>query len=34
MIYEKCLIRIQVRSVTHKTGEFKVSGVINAITRP
>ena len=33
MINEKCLIPIKVQSITHKTDEFYVFDVINAITR-
>ena len=34
MIYEKCLIPVKARLITHKIGDFKVVGVINASTRP
>ena len=27
MIYEKCLIAVKARSITHKTGDFYVFGI-------
>ena len=33
MIYEKRLIPVKARSITHKTGDFKVFGNINAAIR-
>ena len=34
VIYAKCLIAVKARSITHKTGDFYVFGIINATTRP
>ena len=28
MTYEKCLIPVKARSITHKTGDIKVLGII------
>ena len=33
MFYEKCLIPIEVRSITHKTIKVKVFVIINATTK-